>query len=135
MATQTIKLPARASVVRRLEEAGMNCIITPPYSLVDIIANSRDNKTLYFIMVVDMRDLDLPKSHGKARNDFVQNAMSNSAVPAAARIDSKGEISFDDLNTTEELKFPVIARKITTKEKTGGAVKSSVRATKKDAKT
>lgn len=112
---QQIKLPARASVVKRLEQSGMNCIVTPPYSLVDIIANSRDSKTLYFIMVIDMRDLDLPKSHGKARNDFVQNAMSNSAIPAAARIDSKGEISFDDLNTTEELKFPMLAKK------TGGA--------------
>ncbi len=70
----------------------------------DIIAQkTTDQKTkLHFIQVVT--DEDAAKHNGNAKNDFIQNAFSNQAVPVYAYIDypskdkSNPVITFEDVN-------------------------------------
>ena len=67
--------------------------------LNDFIA-SRGNR-IHFVQVVTKATIDDAKYHGEAKNNFVQNAFSNSAIPIFAHVveGSKPKVTFEDVNT------------------------------------
>lgn len=99
----------------KYSENGWTIIKPPRGSVNDFIANR--NGRLHFVQVVTKETYEDPKYHGGAKNDFVQNAMSNSAIPVFAHVvgGSKPKVTFQDVNTNNRV--IVSQRSKTTDEK------------------
>ena len=87
----------------KYSENGWTIIKPPKGSVNDFIANR--NGRLHFVQVVTKESYEDPKYHGGAKNDFVQNAMSNSAIPVFAHVvgGSKPKVTFQDVNTNNRI--------------------------------
>jgi hypothetical protein len=87
-----------AAVTAKYTTAGWNCIAAPAGGACwHFIAQSPDRKKLHFVYVVsDSAAADA------AKNDFVQNALSNAGVPVFAYPDKK-TIRLVDVNTTRRI--------------------------------
>lgn len=89
-------------VIEKYTENGWDAIRCPKGSLNDIIATR--NGRFQYVQVVACDD---PKFHGEFKNNFVQNAFSNSATPVFAHVVSgaKGtvKITFEDVNTNNRV--------------------------------
>lgn len=69
----------------------------------DIVAQK--DKKYHFIQVLTAKNQDEVRYHGEARNMFIQNAFSNSAIPVYAfvaivkgRTGYRAKITFEDIN-------------------------------------
>lgn len=85
------KKPAKAPRIDPIKEvrnkytlSGWTVITPPKGGPVDLIA-SRMGK-LHYVRVKPIERGDEPKYHGEAKNDFIQNAMSNTAIPVFATV-------------------------------------------------
>lgn len=96
------KISPLDSVIEKYTENGWEVIRCPKGSLNDIIATR--NGRFQYVQVVATDD---PKFHGEFKNNFVQNAFSNSATPVFAHVVSgiKGsvKITFEDANTSNRV--------------------------------
>lgn len=78
--------------------------LRPPPGTNDLIAQ-KGNK-LHFVRVVTEETADDVRFHGLPKNEFVQNAMSNSAQPIFARVSGKPgafKVTFEDVNTARRV--------------------------------
>jgi hypothetical protein len=75
-------------------------IIKPPKGAVNDFMASRGTR-LHFVQVVTKTTIEEAKFHGEAKNNFVQNAFSNGAVPIFAHVveGSRPKVTFEDVNT------------------------------------
>lgn len=91
------------SVVAKYSEFGWTLMKLPHGSLNDIVAQK--DKKIHFIQVVTPETIDNVKFQGIARNTFIQNAFSNSAIPVYAHVVTKDSragqkitVTFQDIN-------------------------------------
>jgi hypothetical protein len=84
----------------KYEAEGWTVIRSPKGGINDIVVK-RDNRYQFVQIVCDDDD---PRSTGLSRNNFIQNAFSNGAVPVVAKIDInkkdplKSKVSYEDVN-------------------------------------
>jgi hypothetical protein len=80
-------------------------VIRLSHAVNDFIAN-RDDK-IHFVKVYGESELDSPSFHGIARNNFVQNAMSNGARPIFASVKKvkKWKVELTDKNENCSVKL------------------------------
>jgi len=93
------------TVINKYKEYEWETLKIDSNTMNDIIAKKGDK--MHFIIVQENSTYDDPKFHGLQKNNFVQNAMSNSAVPIIAYIkktksrntgEIKNTITFTDVN-------------------------------------
>ena len=86
-----MKNPLIKIVKDKYLEYGWTVIEVPPGEVNDLIAGK--GTKLHFVCVED-----------KNRNNFIQNAFSNGAVPVYARVDEiKQKVSFENINLHERV--------------------------------
>ena len=76
---------------------GWNVIKPPKGSVNDFLASR--NGRLHFVQVVTKDTIADQKYHGSAKNDFVQNAFSNGAIPIFAHVVGDSKVTFEDVNS------------------------------------
>lgn len=105
-AAEKVEKPVRAKKVTSLDIAiakyqdnGWKVIKPAKGGLNDFIA-SRGTR-IHFVQVVTKSTIGDAKYHGEAKNNFVQNAFSNSAIPIFAHVveGAKPKVTFEDVNT------------------------------------
>jgi hypothetical protein len=96
--SQTVQSPTDIAMAK-YTESDWKVIKPPKGSLNDFVA-SRGNR-FHFVQVVTKVTIDDPKYHGESKNNFVQNAFSNGAVPIFAHVieGPKPKVTFEDVNT------------------------------------
>lgn len=100
------------------------CWQCPTGNINDFIAHSA--KRLHYVRVVPAETAEELKYHGESKNTFIQNAMSNSAIPVYAHVKVvtdknnvvSSTISLEDINTSARV--VVAKKKICEKKKIGG---------------
>ncbi len=79
---------------------------TPTNCINDYVAFR--NRTLHFIQVVD--NINAPRYTNEAKSTFVQNALSNSAVPIYA-INNGGKMQYINVNTNSQVTIAKATKK------------------------
>ena len=115
-------------VMDKYTAADWVCWQCPTGNINDFIAHAA--KRLHYIRVVPAESAEDLKYHGESKNAFIQNAMSNSAVPVYAHVKVATDknnvvsstISLEDINTNARV---VVAKKkvnasVSAKRKVGG---------------
>lgn len=75
------------AVINKYREFGWTAFRAPKESLNDIIAhNQSKNNKFHFVQVVTKETIDNARHQGIAKNTFIQNAFSNSAIPIYAHV-------------------------------------------------
>lgn len=89
------------AAMAKYNEAGWTAYRCPTGGMNDFIAH-RDKK-LHYLQVVPSDNVENMRFHGEAKNTFIQNAFSNSAVPIHATVTAKkvggAKITLEDVNT------------------------------------
>ncbi len=110
--SEEIKFDPIEAVIQKYREFGWTVLLCPKESLNDLMAQKVDahNKIkMHYIQIVTPTTIDHPDHTGIAKNTFIQNAFSNSAVPIFAHVvcnmkktaDGKAMIptvTFEDVN-------------------------------------
>lgn len=96
---RTKKLTPIDHAIAKYTENGWGIIRPPKGGLNDFIASR--NQRVHFVQVVTKATITDAKYHGEAKNNFVQNAFSNSATPIFAHVveGPKPKVTFEDVNT------------------------------------
>lgn len=97
------------ATIAKYSDHGWTIIVAPKGGLNDLIASKGER--LHHIQVVTVDTIDEPQHHGEPKNNFIQNAFSNNAVPVFAHVvksmkkDDDGtkfehfKVTFEDVNT------------------------------------
>jgi hypothetical protein len=84
------------AVADKYEAAGWVLAFPPKNAISDMIAHK--NNSIHFVRVVPSENCSQPLYCGSAKNDFIQNAMSNSVIPIFAHV-SVVTKNIDGVNT------------------------------------
>jgi hypothetical protein len=82
------------ATIAKYNEYGWTVIRAPVGGINDIIAAK--GPRLHFIQVTTKESEEEARYHGQAKNDFIQNAFSNQALPIRARVGRC--VTFEDVN-------------------------------------
>jgi hypothetical protein len=99
-----------SATLEKYHELGWVAFQAPKASLNDIIAQK--GKKLHFVQIVTKETIDGPRHQDIAKNTFIQNAFSNSAMPIYAHVvvaTKRGEppairsITFENVNDSSRV--------------------------------